>query len=1098
MAILMILMTMNGYLDYNPEVEDEDSKELRDVVDESFAPSPGHVVLAEYIGGQNCPPCYGYSSPDLKSLRNSNPDEFVYISYIAADYGNIRSAQAGDVAPINRISHLATDTGSNSAPRAYFGDCAHGSTSCYMGGALTNGKTYDDFFSGVNGKSNNMAASVNDYQLFISQSQNGPDADITVEATYTGGGTVDVRVLAAVTEDSCNSHPYNDGSKAGHCWKKWLVDSTNSGPISMTLSSTPSTYTWTVPVTTVNGGMSNMLSIAWLQDDWTSGGTRHSVLSASDSSMVPLIDVGVSDFDVTNQDGKPGFKTGDTLDLDLTITNNGVDPYTDGGTISVYHVDGTNVQLIDSTSINSLSNTGTAKSQSFSTTFDTSSVATTAHGLENFKVELTGLVADGRGPNNAATEYVPHDFTPSTDLPQADGSTAIPRGGTLDFDITGHPRDSIDTLVTMTPEFEVSPTGQNSWSTEWVTAPNSITAEGTIYERYVFIVEPVATAASGDYDVRARFTDDRGQEGEWKISSEAFELLNGIPLVIDPTQPGNTPASCPAFPGPPTVKVDTNEWVSLSGRVCDAETPLSSLGITSSSPAFVDWHPSNSTIQVLFTSMQYDSMGNPLPQGISLSLDDGEDTNTGTLLFDVIENGQPRWSSVPAQSFVEGGGVNLALAQYLSDTTADGMHDSSVMDLSLSVVSTTPSGILSAEIWGNNLALNAIDDDVFGNVIVRVKATDLDGQSGETDILVEVSNINDAPRFDNTGLDNLMVQKNEYLELDLASRVTDIDGDDTQVWIETTYVTPPYNPLSGILNMSWNLVDNYTVTITATDSDGAVGTGPEWTFVVKVVEHLPLTWSTDGVTGDFDRDVTNVEVGENASVYITQLSATELSNIEIRWQACNLDSLICHTSGDESVAQNDLLQGYSFTTDIAHDDGFTYGLLDNDELKIYVQGVGTNGFDYKSTAISYIVESASQVNNETGDGDGDNNGTGNDDDSEKKSEGMDSVVLGGIIGLVILLIVAGVLVAMFLRGGRSEEAPVNWGAAHSLEASTAAPISAAPAAPAAVATSEMVSDYTHLLPGGQYITGQAGETVYLAPNGTAWTMQADNSFIRTS
>ena len=147
-----------------------------------------------------------------------------------------------------------------------------------------------------------MDASVNDYQLFISQAQNGADAEITVEAVYTGGGTVDVRVLAAVTENVCNSYPYYDGSKPGHCWKKWLVDSTNSGPISMTLSSTPSTYTWTVPTSTVNGGMSNMLSVAWLQDDWTSGTARHSVLSASDSSKVPLIDVGVSAFSVMNQD----------------------------------------------------------------------------------------------------------------------------------------------------------------------------------------------------------------------------------------------------------------------------------------------------------------------------------------------------------------------------------------------------------------------------------------------------------------------------------------------------------------------------------------------------------------------------------------------------------------------------------------------------------------------------------------------------------------------------------------------------------------------------------------------------------------------------
>ncbi|MEC9090663.1 MAG: hypothetical protein VYC11_04770, partial [Candidatus Thermoplasmatota archaeon] len=389
----------------------------------------------------------------------------------------------------------------------------------------------------------------------------------------------------------------------------------------------------------------------------------------------------------------------------------------------------------------------------------------------------------------------------------------------------------------------------------------------------------------------------------------------------------------------------------------------------------------------------------------------------------------------------------------------------------------------------------AFDDDAFGNFIVTINATDLDGQYGETDIHVEVTNINDAPRFDSTGLDNLMVQKNAHLELDLASRVTDIDGDDTQIWIETTYMTPPYNPISGILNMSWTQVDNYTVTVTATDSDGAVGTGPEWTFVVQVVDKLPLTWSTDGVTGDFDRDVTNVADGSNASVYVIQLSETVLADTSIQWEVCNVDTGICHSYGDESVTQNELLQGYTFAVEPQAGNG----LMTGDELKIYIQGVGTNGFDYQTAYVSYLTggDSTSPVDNDgtNNDDDNTNNGTGTNEDSEKKSEGMDSTVLVGIIGLVVLLIIAGVLAAMFLRGGRNEEAPVNWGAAHSLEA---APIATAPTTPAMVAAPQTVPDYTHLLPGGQYITGQAGETVYLAPNGTAWTMQADNSFVRTT
>ena len=92
------------------------------------------------------------------------------------------------------------------------------------------------------------------------------------------------------------------------------------------------------------------------------------------------------------------------------------------------------------------------------------------------------------------------------------------------------------------------------------------------------------------------------------------------------------------------------------------------------------------------------------------------------------------------------------------------------------------------------------------------------------------------------------------------------------------------------------------------------------------------------------------------------------------------------------------------------------------------------------------------------------------------------------------MLVAGVLATMLLRGGREEQ--VDWATAQpSFEAPAAAPPVAMPAvAPVA----QMVPDYTHLTPGGQYVTGHVGETVYLAPDGTAWTMQADSSFVRTS
>jgi hypothetical protein len=174
-------------------------------------------------------------------------------------------------------------------------------------------------------------------------------------------------------------------------------------------------------------------------------------------------------------------------------------------------------------------------------------------------------------------------------------------------------------------------------------------------------------------------------------------------------------------------------------------------------------------------------------------------------------------------------------------------------------------------------------------------------------------------------------------------------------------------------------------------------------------------------------------------------------------------------------------------------------LANFDEVKLHVTAEGTDGFDYESDTISYLAiqEPGTEDPTDGSDGETDNEQTG-DGEETSQAGGMDTMVIGGIIGLIVLLAIAGVLGAMLLRGGRDEQLPAtDWGT----ETAFATPAAAAPPVAAAVAVAPVansVPDYTHLTPGGQYVTGHAGETVYLAPNGTAWTMQADSSFIRTS
>ena len=1073
-ATIMILVSMNGILDFS-EKENE-SPELLELVEPQFATSPGHSVFAEYVGADWCGPCQNGGSPSMHALKTSFPSEFTYLSYF-------ESGGSYPPDPLNRRSHVMYD--STGIPTASFGDANTGTY--HPVGAASGNSAYDSQFSSGGDMKN-----VNDYSVSLTQTVNGANMDIDVTATYLGTGSVTVYVLSAITEETCPD-TYNDGSTHPHnVIKKWLLDSGNTGFRSLQLTSnTPVTTSWQEPISTVRGYGSATAAQNFNTVVALTGGphsTYADVFVATDATMNPM-DLSVTDLTITNDDSNyEGFLAGETLSLEGTVKNTGTEDYSDGGTIQLYHVDGATENAIGQAT--NLNNLNVGQTQTVTAQFDTTGLTMDPNGLESFRVRLSNTQGENDPiANNRFDAWISHDYTPSTDTPLADGNTAIPRGGTLDFDVTGNARDNVDTLATMTPEFEVSPSGLNIWESSWVTDPMSLTSPGTPYERYVFTVNPVQTAGSGDYDVRARLTDNRGQTSEWSSMPAAFSLMNGLPVVVDPNQPENAPIDCPPFPGLPTVKVETSERVSLAGLVCDAETELTNLLISSSDPSFIAWHASAGEIEVNFATMQWDSMGNPQPQGLGISITDGDgDTNTGTLLFSVIENGQPRWSSVPAQSYEEGGSTQLSLAQYLTDTDTNG-NPSSVMDLSLAIVSVEPADVLDAEIYGNTLMASAIDDDAFGSVVITVRATDMDGQLSETPIHVHVQNVNDAPRFDSTGLDNLMIQADGTLELDLTSRLTDIDDDDAEIWATVTSSdgVVQYNPISGMLTATYSTAGQYIIHLSAEDSHMDSG---QWNILINVVDSVPLVWSTDGSTGDIDIAVTDMYFGKDPTIFLVQLSDVELTNIVTQWQICTTTG-ICHSQATEPVDAQTFQTGQTFTAVAASGNG----LANFDEVKIQVTAVGTDGFDYESDWIYYLATQepgTEDPTDETGDGT-ENEQTGDGDETSSKG-GMSTTVIIALVGLVLLMLVAGVLGTMLLRGGRKEQ--VDWAAT---ETSFEAPAAAPPVAmPAAAPVAQSVPDYTHLTPGGQYVTGHVGETVYLAPDGTAWTMQPDSSFVRTS
>ena len=245
--------------------------------------------------------------------------------------------------------------------------------------------------------------------------------------------------------------------------------------------------------------------------------------------------------------------------------------------------------------------------------------------------------------------------------------------------------------------------------------------------------------------------------------------------------------------------------------------------------------------------------------------------------------------------------------------------------------------------------------------------------------------------------------------------------------------------------------------------------------------------------------------GKSPTFFIVQLSDVELTNIVATWEICNTQSGICWERAEVSIDSSTIRTGQSFVA-VNPETGAT--LANFDEVKLKVTAVGTDGFDYKSSTITFLAdeEPGAEV---PGEGSGeDNEQSGDGDGSSSEAGGVSALVIGGVVFLVMLMVIASILGAMLLRGNKEPQPTVDWGT----ETAFAAPASAAPAVAAPVAYAppvaaapiaaapavQSVPDYTHLTPGGQYVTGHAGETVYLSPDGTAWTMQADSSFIRTS
>ena len=989
-CVLLAIAPCSSIIDY--QEEELQRTELEQKIVPRYATSPGHTVFGEYVGAHWCGPCMSSASPSLDNLKTSNPEEFTFVSFFESSSGGWPSD-----GPVNRQTHIMQS--SSGYPTFSFADSQSGS--CYKVGASGTSYYDSDFSSG-----GCMSPSSNDFQLEMSMSLNSSTEEVTItlDSIYTGSlSTYDVYVYGAVTE-KLGADSYDNGVKPHHNWRGWLLNSADTGFQQLSLSQGVwESHSWTAPLSIVraSGGYTqweNFWPVFALMDGPHS--SYNEFLVAIDPDMGPMIDVGILEFEVQNTNGGTGFTPGDMLQISTRVSNNGVEEYSEGGDLGVYLISGSDEIYLGGQPIDTI---GVAGSFLHQIDFDTSDIDPIPSGVSTFRAKLVDMGSDRNSTNNVVDNVEFHDMPPIPSPPAATGSTTFERGDSVQFETTALPNDLVDDINTMSPAMEYSKSGSGVWDSIWVSDPEIVGSGANA--AYVHTIQTPPNAETGKYDTRVMWEDARGQQSDWLVTSQAFELNNALPRVLGNNDPG--------FIGTPTVKVGETESISLVGLVRDAETPLSMLSIDSNDPEFVGWNGPSSEITVLFDSIESDSNGNPVPQGLFLSISDGEDANNGMLMFNVIENGAPRWDPIPTQTVFEGGSASTELTGYLSDFDVNG-DPVPPSEISISLVSNSNEDLIQVSLDGQTVTASTIDEDSHGVAEVIIMADD-GSKTSQTSVVFYVINVNDAPEMDVSILDGLALKSGELASIGIMPLISDIDDPEDEIWVDVDTPIPgavQFDYVSGVLNMQWDRSGTHSVKMTLIDSHG------DWsstTFTVTVLDSKPLTWHTDFQEGDLEVELEGFEIGIDPTVTLVNNGEVVIEDPKVRWTICNGIVGICHSAGS--------FDGLGPFQAVSSDGG---GLSIGDYLTLSVKAVDSDGWDRETVEpLDILVPTTSEEDDVIG-------APNQEEEKESNQQSGDgssdiSVMDAMLIILVLLIFVGGGTVAgLYFSGAignRREQAP---------------------------------------------------------------------------
>jgi hypothetical protein len=247
------------------------------------------------------------------------------------------------------------------------------------------------------------------------------------------------------------------------------------------------------------------------------------------------------------------------------------------------------------------------------------------------------------------------------------------------------------------------------------------------------------------------------------------------------------------------------------------------------------------------------------------------------------------------------------------------------------ILSISDENLVEASIFGQTINVNSLDDDSNGLVEISLRASDGD-KSSDTTVTFHVLNVNDAPIIDTSGIEDVTLKMGVTTEVDLISRITDIDDPDEEIWITATSYYPGavfYDPITGIMTANWPEEGSDSIKITAEDRHGESST---ISLSYTIVDDIPLDWDEN-----FEVEIDSFDIGDTPTVLISNIGDESLTDIRVTWTVCNKITGICHSAGSSFNLGPFIILPVTGS-----------GLSTGDYFTLSIRGVDENGFDRRT------------------------------------------------------------------------------------------------------------------------------------------------------